>query len=60
MFLHLVGSDGHVVHSGASGKQNVNVLFFMLGGTDTDSIKSVSGHVTLNLCFCIWWDMQVT
>jgi hypothetical protein len=28
-FLHLVGSTGYVVHSGASGTQNVDALFFM-------------------------------
>jgi hypothetical protein len=31
MFLHPVGSAGHVVHFGASGSRNVNALFFMLG-----------------------------
>jgi hypothetical protein len=30
LFLHLAGSTGHVVDSGASVVQNVNALFFML------------------------------
>jgi hypothetical protein len=30
-FLHPVGSVGHVVHCGASGTQNVDALFFMIG-----------------------------
>jgi hypothetical protein len=30
VFLHLVGSVGHIVHSGASRAQNVDALFFML------------------------------
>jgi hypothetical protein len=31
VFLHLVGSARHVVHFGASGVQNIDTLFFMLG-----------------------------
>jgi hypothetical protein len=31
MFLHPVGSAGHIVHSTASGAQNIKALFFMLG-----------------------------
>jgi hypothetical protein len=60
MFLHPVGSMGHVVHCGASGPQNVDALFFMLGELGAVSIKSAPGQVTQNLCFWIRWDMGVT
>jgi hypothetical protein len=43
VFLHPVQVVGHLVRSGASGVRNVNTI----------PQKSASGHVTLNLCFCI-------
>jgi hypothetical protein len=46
-----VGSAGHVVHSYGSGSRNVDTLFFMVSGTSTNSTKSASGHITLNLFF---------
>jgi hypothetical protein len=60
VFSHPVGSTGNVVHSSASGARNVDALFSCSGGTGTDSIKIVLGHVTSNFCFCILWDMRVT
>jgi hypothetical protein len=30
VFLHLMGSAGHVVHFGVSGVRNIDALFFML------------------------------
>jgi hypothetical protein len=53
VFLHPVGSAGHVVHSGASGPRNIEALFSWSGGPSTDSLKSTSRHITPNLSFCI-------
>jgi hypothetical protein len=47
----------NVVHSGPFEMSNVDALFFMLGGPGAVSIKSVSGHVTVNLCFCFLSDL---
>jgi hypothetical protein len=58
VFLHPVGSTGHVVHSGASRVQNIDTLFFMLEWAGAASVKSASGHVAPNLCFCIRWDQR--
>jgi hypothetical protein len=52
-FLHPVGSTGHVVHSSASGAQNVIALFFMLRWDHYEFDKKHSGacyaeHVFFN------------
>jgi hypothetical protein len=57
--LDLVGSAGHVMHSGASVVRNIDALFLCSGDSGKDSTKSVSGHITPNLCFCIRWNLWV-
>jgi hypothetical protein len=57
--LHPVGSACHIVHSGSSGMPNVDAVFFILGWPHIVSIKSTSGHMTPNLCFCIRWHRRV-
>jgi hypothetical protein len=59
VFLHPVGYVGRVVHSGASGAQNVDA-FSSSGGPGAVSIKNAAGHVTHNLCFCILCDVRVS
>jgi hypothetical protein len=39
VFLHALGSLGDVVHSSASGAQNINVIFFMLAWAQFGSHK---------------------
>jgi hypothetical protein len=39
VFLHLVGSTGHVVHSSSSGAQNINALFPSSGWHGPDPTK---------------------
>jgi hypothetical protein len=57
VFLHLMGSMGWVVCSGASRVLIINVLFFMLGGSGAYTTKNVPRHITLKLCLCIWCDL---
>jgi hypothetical protein len=59
MFLYSVGSVGHIVHSYVSGHETTMNYFSSLGGPGAVSIKSMLGHITPNLWFCIWWDLQV-
>jgi hypothetical protein len=51
VFLHAVGSVGHVVHSIASGTRNINTLFSCSGATESDLTQIAPGHVKSNLCF---------
>jgi hypothetical protein len=53
VFWHQVGSVGHIVHSGASGVQNVDALFFMLGWDRYGFAKMRIGTHYEQHVFCI-------
>jgi hypothetical protein len=60
VFLHPVGSAGHIVYYDASGREISSHYFSCSGGPGMVSRNSAVGNVTSNWCFCIRWDMQVT
>jgi hypothetical protein len=60
VFLHPVGSADHVVHSYVYVARTIDTLFLCSSGPVVVSIKSAMGHDTLNLCFCIQWDLWDT
>jgi hypothetical protein len=55
VFLHLVGSAGHVVHSGASGPLNIDALFFKLRWAWCSFHKKCASLITSNLSFASVW-----
>jgi hypothetical protein len=59
VFCYPVGSACHAVNSGAYMERNIDALFSSSGGPSAISIKSVTGHVTLNLSLSIQFDLWV-
>jgi hypothetical protein len=41
------------------GHETSTQYFSFSGGPSAVCIKSALGHVTVNLCFCIRWDLRV-
>jgi hypothetical protein len=61
VFSHLVGFEGHVVHSGVSELKSVDVLFFMFGWARCGVHKKHAGtRYAALVFFCIRWDLRVT
>jgi hypothetical protein len=56
---HPMVSIGHVVHFVPPGHETSTHYFSCSVGTGAVSMKSTSGQVTLNFCFCIQWVMRV-
>jgi hypothetical protein len=60
LFLHPMGYAGHVVHCGASGLRNTDVLFFMLGWDRYGLQKQHVETRSAEFVYCIRWDLWVT
>jgi hypothetical protein len=54
------GIWSHIVHLVHPGHETATQYFSCLGGTNMDSTKNALGHIMLNTCFCIRWDLRVT
>jgi hypothetical protein len=54
LFLYPMGSAGHIVYSGASGAQNIDALFFMLGYDRYGFNKKRAGTCYAELVFSHW------
>jgi hypothetical protein len=53
VFLHPVGFVSHVVRSSAFVREMSMLYYSRSGGPGMDPNKSVQGHITSTLCFCI-------
>jgi hypothetical protein len=60
VFLHLVGSTGHVVIPVRPGREISMHYFACSGGPSAVTLKSAPRYVMMKLCFCIRCDLRVT
>jgi hypothetical protein len=51
LFLHLVGSAGHIMHFGVSGPRNVDATFFMPESARCDFNKKRAGTHYVEIVF---------